>query len=94
MSLDDCLHRIPCVQALTTLRVRLLSLASVYPPVATDVKALVNAYAPLIGDMLSLSAQTAFSASSWVQQVAADASKSKAASAIVRSDLGLPPSAS
>jgi len=80
----------PFVQALTNLRTGLLALANSYPPVATDIKALVTAYAPAIGDLKSLGSLSAFDASSWVQQFESDASKTDAAIAIVRSDLGLP----
>jgi hypothetical protein len=84
----------PLMQSLTNLRGQLLSLANSYPPASTDIKALVTAYAPVIGDLASLGSQTGFSAGDWGQQFASDLSKSHAASAIVRSDLGLPQLAS
>jgi len=84
----------PFEQQLTTLNAKLLALANSYPPAASDLKALVSAYNPVVGDLQSASAQNAFSAASWVQQLASDLSKTKAAVAIVRADLGLPPAKS
>lgn len=81
----------PFVQAMTALNAKVASLANAYPPVASDLKALVTAYNPVIGDLQSATATIVFNASSWVQQLLADLSKTKAAVAIVRSDLGLPP---
>ena len=81
----------PFIHALTALNAKLLSIANAYPPAAADLKALVTAYNPVIGDLQSASATNAFNASSWAQQLVADLSKTKAAVAIVRSDLGLPP---
>jgi hypothetical protein len=81
----------PFTQAMTALNGKLLSLANAYPPAAADLKALVNAYNPIIGDLQSARAATVFSASSWVQQLTTDLSKTTAAVAVVRSDLGLPP---
>ncbi len=81
----------PFIQAMTALNGELASLANAYPPAAADLKALVTAYNPVSGDLQSASATTVFNASSWVQQLATDLSKTKAAVAIVRSDLGLSP---
>jgi hypothetical protein len=81
----------PVVDALTAARTKLLALAAAYPPAATDLKAEVNAYAPLQGDLESLATVNTLNSSSWSQQFNKDRSASSAAAAIVRSDLGLPP---
>ena len=81
----------PVTPALDKLRNQLLSLAQQYPAAASDIKSLVTAYTPLEGDLQLLATVNAFSVSSWLQQFARDASNTKAAAAIVRSDLGLPP---
>jgi hypothetical protein len=84
----------PVIQAMTGLRTKILALANAYPAAADDLKAFVTAFAPLQGDLISLQSVNALSGSSWAQQYASDASKTVAASAIVRSDLGLPASTS
>jgi hypothetical protein len=81
----------PTVDALTTLRSKLLALAAAYPAAAADLKAAVNAQAIVQADLANLGTVNTFNASSWVQQFVKDASATTAASAIVRSDLGLPP---
>jgi hypothetical protein len=81
----------PSIEAITMMRTKLLALAVAYPAAATDIKAQVNATAALQGDLASLETLNTLDASSWVQQFAKDASATSAASAIVRSDLGLPP---
>jgi hypothetical protein len=81
----------PTIDAITTMRTKLLALAVAYPAAAADLKAQVNATAALQGDLASLATLDMTNASSWVQQFTKDASATSAASAIVRSDLGLPP---
>lgn len=81
----------PVVAALDRLSGQLLSLAQQYPPAASDIKSQVKAYTPVEGDLATISSQSIFSAASWVQQFMTDVSNTKAASAIVLSDLGLPP---
>jgi hypothetical protein len=81
----------PLNDALTALRPKLLTLATDYPAAATDLKALVTAYAPLQGDLENLVAVNQLNAASWLQAFTQHASATEAASAIVRSDLGLPP---
>jgi hypothetical protein len=80
----------PYVQAITDLRTKLLDLAKAYPAAATDLKAMVNANAPVQGDLAGLANVDGLSESSWGQQFATDASKMSSAIDIVRSDLGLP----
>jgi hypothetical protein len=76
---------------MTALRTKLLTLAGAYPAAATDIKALVTAYAPLQGDLRGLTGVNQLNASSWVQRYAKDATASESAAAILRSDPGLPP---
>ncbi len=80
----------PLAQALTNVRPGLLAIGNAYPPAASDIKGLVTASAPVIGDVDNIGTLTAFNASSWEQQLASDASAMTAAAVIVRSDLGLP----
>lgn len=80
----------PVVDALDTLSGQLLTLAQQYPAASSDIKSQVKAYVPVEGDLAAISSQNIFSAGSWVQHFATDLSNTKAASAIVLSDLGLP----
>ena len=80
----------PFERRLTELNGKLLGIATAYPPAATDLKALVTAYHPVIRDLRSATAQNSVNASSWLQRLASDLSKTQAAAAMVRSDLGLP----
>jgi hypothetical protein len=81
----------PLIDAITTLRRKLQALAAAYPPAATDLKAVVAAQAVLQGDLASLESVNALDASSFAQTVTRDARALRAATAIVRSHLGLPP---
>ena len=81
----------PLIDAITTLRTELQALAAAFPAAATDLKAVVTAQALLQGDLGSLAAVEALNASSFAQTVTRDARALRAATAIVRSDLGLPP---
>jgi hypothetical protein len=81
----------PLIEAITTLRTKLLALAAAFPAAATDLKAVVTAQALLQGDLASLAAVNALNPSSFAQTVVRDARALRAATAIVRSDLGLPP---
>jgi len=81
----------PLIDAITTLRTKLQALATAFPPAATDPKAVITAQALLPGDLASLEAVNALNASSFAQTVTRDARALRAATAIVRSDLGLPP---
>jgi hypothetical protein len=81
----------PLIEAFTTLRTKLLGIVGSYPAVASDLKAEITAQATLQGDLQGIEGLNAFNEGDWIQQVAKDASASKAATAIVRSDLGLPP---
>jgi hypothetical protein len=81
----------PLINAITTLRPKLQALAAAFPEAATDLKAVVAAQAVLQGDLASLAAVNALNASSFAQTVARDARALRAATAIVRSRLGLPP---
>ena len=81
----------PLIHAITTLRTKLQALAAAFPAAATDLKAVVTAQALLQGDLGSLAAVEALNASSFAQTVTRDARALRAATAIVRSDLGLPP---
>jgi hypothetical protein len=80
----------PVQRRLTELNGKLLRLATAYPPAATDLKALVSAYNPVIRDLRSATAQNSVNASSWLRRLATDLTKSQTAAATVRSDLGLP----
>jgi hypothetical protein len=80
----------PLAQALTNMRQGLLQVAGSYPPAAADIKALVTASAPVIGDLDNEGTQTGLSVIAWDQQVVSDTNAMAAAAAIVRSDLGLP----
>jgi hypothetical protein len=81
----------PLIDAITTLRTKLQALAATFPAAATDLQAVVTAQAVLQGDLTSLAAVNALNASSFAQTVARDARALRAATAIVRSRLGLPP---
>jgi hypothetical protein len=80
----------PFERRLTELNGKLLGIASAYPPAGADLKALVNAYSPVIHDLRSATAQNSVNASSWLQRLASDLNKTQTAATIVRSDLGLP----
>jgi hypothetical protein len=80
----------PFERRLTELNGKLLGIATAYPPAAADLKALVTAYNPVIRDLRSASTHHSVSASSWLQRLASDLSKTKTAAAMVRFDLGLP----
>jgi hypothetical protein len=81
----------PLIDAITTLRTKLQALAAAYPAAANDLKAVVAAQAVLQGDLASLAAVNALNASSFAQTVTRDARALRAATAMVRSHLGLPP---
>jgi hypothetical protein len=81
----------PLIDAITTLRTKLTALAAAYPAAATDLKAVVTAQAVLQGDLTSLEAVNALNATSFAQTVIRDARALRAATSILRSDLGLPP---
>jgi hypothetical protein len=80
----------PFERRLTELNGKLLGIAATYRPAGPDLKALVTAYNPVIRDLGSATAQNSVNASSWLRRLAGDLAKTKAAAAIVRSDLGLP----
>ena len=80
----------PVERRLTELTGKLLRIATAYPPAAADLKALVTAYNPVIGDLGSVTAQNSVNASSWLQRLATDLTQTRTAAAIVRADLGLP----
>jgi hypothetical protein len=80
----------PLERRLTELNGRLLGIATAYPPVAADLKALVTAYNPVIRDLGNAAVQNSVNASSWLQRLASDLTKTQTAAAIVRSDLGVP----
>jgi hypothetical protein len=80
----------PVERRLTELNGKLLDIATAYPPAAADLKALVTAYNPVIRDLRSGTAQNSVNASRWLQRLASDLTKTQAAAAIVRYDLGLP----
>jgi hypothetical protein len=84
----------PLERRLTELNGKLLDIATAYPPVAADLKALVTAYNPVIRDLRSATAQNSVNASSWLQRLASDLTKTQTAAATVRSNLGLPPAKS
>ena len=75
---------------LSELNAKLLGIATAYPPAAADLKALVSAYNPVIRDLRSATAQNSVNASSWLQRLATDPTKTQTAAVIVRSDLALP----
>jgi hypothetical protein len=79
----------PVERRLTELNGKLLGIATEYPPAAADLKALVAAYDPVIRDLRSAGARNSVNASSWLQRLASDLTKTRTAAAIVRSDLGL-----
>ena len=80
----------PFERRLTELNGKLLDIATAYPPVAADLKALVTAYNPVIRDLRSATAQNSVSARSWLQRLASDLTTTKTAAAVVHSDLGIP----
>jgi hypothetical protein len=80
----------PFERRLTELNGKLLSIASAYPPVAAELKALVTAYNPVIRDLRSATAQNSVNASSWLPRLAGDLTKTRTAAAVVRANLGLP----
>jgi hypothetical protein len=80
----------PFERRLTELNGKLLGIATAYPPAAADLKAVITAYDPVIRDLRSATPQRSVSASSWLQRLASDLTKTRTAAAIVRSDLGLP----
>jgi hypothetical protein len=84
----------PFERRLTELNGKLLAIATAYPPVAAGLRALVTAYNPVIRDLRSATAQNSVNASSWLQRLASDLTKTRTAAAVVRSDLGLPPAKS
>jgi hypothetical protein len=84
----------PFERQLTKLNGRLLGIATAYPPVAAEMKALVTAYNPVIRDLQSATAQNSVNASSWLRRLASDLTKTQTAAGTVRSDLGLPPAKS
>ncbi len=80
----------PFERRLAELNGKLLGIATAYPPAAADLKALVTAYNPVIHDLRSATAQNSVNASSWLQRLASDLTKTQTAAAMVRSDLALP----
>ncbi|HET6868022.1 MAG TPA: hypothetical protein VFH80_19070 [Solirubrobacteraceae bacterium] len=84
----------PLERRLTVLNGKLLGIATAYPPAAADLNALVAAYTPIIRDLRGAATQNSVNASSWLQGLAIDLTKTQTAAAIVRSDLGLPPAKS
>ena len=80
----------PFERRLTELNGKLLDIATAYPPVAADLKALVTAYNPVIRDLRSATAQNSVNASAWLQRLASDLTQTQTAAATVRSNLGLP----
>jgi hypothetical protein len=80
----------PLQRRLTELDGKLLDIATAYPPVAADLKALVTAYNPVIRDLKSATAQNSVNASSWLRRLAGDLTKTQTTAAVVRSDLGIP----
>ena len=80
----------PFERRLTELNGKLLGIATAYPPASADLKAMVTAYNPVIHDLRSAAARNSVNASSWLQRLASDLTKTQTAAAIVRSDLGLP----
>src|SRR6185312_10549876 len=80
----------PFERRLTELNGKLRAIASAYPPVAVELKALVAAYNPVIRDLRNVTAQNSVNASSWLQRLASDLTKTRTAAAAVRANLGLP----
>ena len=80
----------PVSEAITMLDGKLLRLGDAYPPAAADIKNLVTATAGFKRDLDSIRAATARSVSAWAQKDREDQDAVGAASAIVRTDLGLP----
>src|SRR5450755_2604666 len=80
----------PFSEAITMLDDKLSRLGDAYPPAAVDIKKLVADTAAFKRDLDSIGAVTAGSASAWAQKDMRDHDAVNAASAIVRSDLGLP----
>ena len=80
----------PFERRLTELNGKLLGIATAYPPAAADLKALVTSYSPVIHDLRSAATQNSVNASSWLQRLASDLTKTQTAASTVRSDLGLP----
>lgn len=81
----------PTIEAAMILQTKLLALAAAYPAAATHLKAQVHAIAAMQGDLAGLATIDMRKVSSWEQRFIKHASATTAASAIVRSDLGLPP---
>jgi len=80
----------PLISALQNLQNGLLH--DQWPAAAgSDVKAVVQAIAPVIGDLEGLASVNLLNASSWQTTFQRDASSVETAANIVRSDLGLPP---
>lgn len=84
----------PFERRLTELNGKLLGIGTAYPAAAGDLKALVTSYSPVIHDLRSAAAQNSVNASSWLQRLARDLTKTQTAASTVRSDLGLPPAKS
>jgi hypothetical protein len=82
----------PLSEAITVLNDELLRLGDAYPPAAADIKNLVAATAAFKRDLNSIGAVTARSASQGASAPndMSDHDAAHAASAVVRSDLGLP----
>ena len=80
----------PFERRLTELNGNLLDIATAYPPVAADLKALVTAYNPVIRDLRSAISQKSVNATAWLHRLASDLTKTQTAAATVRSNLGLP----
>jgi hypothetical protein len=81
---------LPFERRLTELNGKLLGMATAYPRVATELKALVTADNPVIRDLRTASAQNSVNASSWLRRLAGDLTKTQTAAAVVRANLGIP----
>jgi hypothetical protein len=79
----------PLQRRLTELNSKLLDIATAYPQAVNDLKALVTADNPVIRDLGSATAQNSGNASSWLQRLATDLTKTQTAATVVRSDLGI-----
>jgi hypothetical protein len=80
----------PLTRAITMLDDKLLRPGENYRPAVADIKNLVAATTAFKHDLDSISAVTARSARAWAHKEMTDRDAVDAASAIVRSDLGLP----
>jgi hypothetical protein len=81
----------PVAAALKGMTPQLASLASVYPPAAFDIRNMLSAFSPVVGDLAWLRTINDSDAWQWLQQFSADFKRIRSEAKIVRSDLGLPP---